>query len=434
MYPANRPTAGRDTAYATVAPDRLRQEPAPGGAASANLSVPEMPAVPPPATTSTDRWTAIVDEHRPVVRVMLAFLAAAFVVDLLLSDVGIFSFALYSRAFASILWVCLVTLWVGYLVAGMWRAPRGEPLFVWLLRDLRYEVLTRERIAGFLIVVVYMRVLGTVFINLKAAIPQWAPFAWDATFMRFDRMLHGGQHPWQWFQPLASPPVTTAINVCYNLWAFVLAGFFFWQGWLAYSARRRQFFVTFGLCWIVIGLVAASLFSSAGPCYYARVTGNSNDPYASLMQYLHEAQAASPVWALQIQQQLWDYYERQAHAAGDGRATADRIAQSSDASVVKGISAMPSMHVSMCVLMALTGWHRRRWLGIGLGVFAAVIQLGSFHLGWHYAIDGYASAVMTVAIWWGVGRSLGIAPTRGAARTAGGASPAAAARPTESIS
>lgn len=378
-----------------------------------------MSAVPPPALTSASRWKAIFLEHRPIARLTLALLAAAFVVDLLLADVRILTFALYSRAFASILRVCLVGLSIGYAVTALFRAPRDAPLSAWVLRDLRHNILTPQRIAGFLIVVVYMRVLGTIFINLKAAIPEWSPFVWDASFMRLDRLVHGGRHPWQWFQPLASPPITTAINFCYNLWGFVLAGFFCWQGWLAFSARRRQYFVTFGLCWIVIGLIAASLFSSAGPCYYGRVTGEIDDPYAPLMQYLHEAQATSPVWALDIQQQLWSYYERQTLGAHHGPAVRGSRAATGDPSVVKGISAMPSMHVSMCVLMTLAGWHRRRWLGILFATYAAVIQLGSFHLGWHYAIDGYVSAVMTVIIWWSVGRGLGLGSPRDAARTDG---------------
>ena len=28
------------------------------------------------------------------------------------------------------------------------------------------------------------------------------------------------------------------------------------------------------------------------------------------------------------------------------------------------------------------------------------------HLGWHYAVDGYVAAGLTLAIWWGVGRGM----------------------------
>jgi hypothetical protein len=37
------------------------------------------------------------------------------------------------------------------------------------------------------------------------------------------------------------------------------------------------------------------------------------------------------------------------------------------------------------------------------GAFAAVILVGSVHLGWHYAIDGYVAAAAAWLIWYGVG-------------------------------
>jgi hypothetical protein len=39
-------------------------------------------------------------------------------------------------------------------------------------------------------------------------------------------------------------------------------------------------------------------------------------------------------------------------------------------------------------------------------VLAAVILVGSVHLGWHYAIDGYAAIVGTLVIWCGVGKMI----------------------------
>ena len=64
-----------------------------------------------------------------------------------------------------------------------------------------------------------------------------------------------------------------------------------------------------------------------------------------------------------------------------------------------GISAMPSLHISMVVLMAILGFRIRPGVGIAFSVFAVFTFLGSVHLGWHYAIDGYVSLVATVLIW-----------------------------------
>ena len=58
------------------------------------------------------------------------------------------------------------------------------------------------------------------------------------------------------------------------------------------------------------------------------------------------------------------------------------------------------MHVSISVLMALAAWRFHRAFGIAMTLFALFIQIGSVHLAWHYAIDGYLAAAVTVALWW----------------------------------
>ena len=65
----------------------------------------------------------------------------------------------------------------------------------------------------------------------------------------------------------------------------------------------------------------------------------------------------------------------------------------------KGISAMPSMHVATSVLFALVAWQTHRKLGIVLTVHAAAVMIGSVHLAWHYALDGYIGALLTYGIW-----------------------------------
>jgi hypothetical protein len=52
------------------------------------------------------------------------------------------------------------------------------------------------------------------------------------------------------------------------------------------------------------------------------------------------------------------------------------------------------------------GWRINRWIGITFSVFAVLIQIGSVHLAWHYAIDGYLAGIAAAAIWYAVGRAL----------------------------
>jgi TRAP-type C4-dicarboxylate transport system permease small subunit len=60
---------------------------------------------------------------------------------------------------------------------------------------------------------------------------------------------------------------------------------------------------------------------------------------------------------------------------------------------------MPSLHVALAVLYPLVGFRVNRWLGVAFVLYAFLILLGSIHLGWHYAIDGYVSAIAVIAIW-----------------------------------
>jgi len=231
---------------------------------------------------------------------------------------------------------------------------------------------------------------GATFSNLKVLIPAIVPFSWDPTLSEWDRLLHGGYYPWQILQPLLGHPyVTSFINAVYHLWFFLAYGVVCWQ--IASTDRprlRMQYLLTFVLIWAVIGNIAALLLSSAGPVYYGRITGLT-DPYAPLMTYLQHASTIAPVPALQVQDMLWSLYQSQGLALGGG------------------ISAMPSLHVAIAVSFVLLGRAIDRRLAIAFAVFAGLIFLGSIHLGWHYAIDGYAAILGAWLIWRAVGWILG---------------------------
>ena len=76
----------------------------------------------------------------------------------------------------------------------------------------------------------------------------------------------------------------------------------------------------------------------------------------------------------------------------------------------KGISAMPSLHVTIATLNALVIWRHSRRLGIAAAIYAALVALASVHLGWHYAVDTYVGAAAAIVIWHGVGLALRKAP------------------------
>ncbi len=174
--------------------------------------------------------------------------------------------------------------------------------------------------------VLIMTVFMYVFSNIKAAIPILHPLEWDTYFAQLDSTLHFGTQPWVWLQPLLGyAPVTYLININYNFWFLVT-----WIMWVHFSFAdkpselRTRFFLSFFAMWAFIGGALAVWFSSAGPCFYGRL-GLTPDPFADLMAYLRGVNEVLPIWAIPVQDELWRGY-------------------TDNSIIVRGISAMPSMH------------------------------------------------------------------------------------------
>jgi hypothetical protein len=264
-----------------------------------------------------------------------------------------------------------------YHVARHVKPERPIPA---LLKDIKQFMGNGGRMANGIPMVITMIVFMYVFVNVKADIPILNPFSWDKYFADLDRTLHFGTQPWEWLQPLLGyAPITFLININYNFWFLAM-----WMVWVFFafadrpSELRTRFFLSFFAVWILVGGVLAIVFSSAGPCFYSRV-GLTPDPYTELMAYLRGVNEVLPVWAIPVQDLLW-----QGHI---------------DKSVINGVSAMPSMHNGSALLFALAGYQVSRVAGHILSAHASLIFIGSIHLGWHYAVDSYLAWALTLVIW-----------------------------------
>ena len=244
-------------------------------------------------------------------------------------------------------------------------------------------------VLGVLPVLVVMTVFMTAFTAYKNQIPDVLPFYFDEELAALDEVLHFGRHPWEWLQPiLGNPSATGFIELVYAVaWGLATFGMLYWQA-LHSGPERAHYLITFALCWIVIGSVLATLMSSAGPPYYEYVAKGEN-PYLTLFEYLRRFSGETGYSAIEYQQYLWAVHVKDV------------------ATSYTGISAMPSMHVSMATLVALAAWRMSRLLGWAAIAHVVLIQVASVQLGWHYATDGYVAILVTVWIWRVSARVLG---------------------------
>jgi len=248
---------------------------------------------------------------------------------------------------------------------------------------LKAEVLAfvsdRSRMIGGMTAVFLMASTLVAFAQLKNLIPVLQPYVWDEFFMQLDKSLHFGHHPYQLVHAIFGwHHVITFFTSIYNFWLFlmyfVLLGACFMR---PESQLRMQFLIAFLLTWAVGGNLVATIFSSAGPVYFQNL--GLGDTYAGLMAQLKAHAATAPVTVINTQNLLWMLH------------THDQA--------LNGISAFPSMHVASSVLMAIFLRRISRLLGLMATIFAVGIMLGSVLLAWHYAVDGYAGAVIAVLAW-----------------------------------
>ena len=268
------------------------------------------------------------------------------------------------------------------------RDRPARPLrVVWA--DLTGGFAIGRRIAYAVPALILMPLVLSATTSVKAMIGHVAPFSWDARLADMDAVLHGGVQPWLWLQPLLGQPWMTGwIDYAYGpAWFWMLLALQFWQTF-SLDPRRSRFLIAFVLCWVVLGNGLAMAMASAGPIYYDAVAAGP-DPFVLMREYLAGVNESTPLLAVAAQALLW-----QVHGNGD-------------VTVVAGISAMPSLHIAMGTLLVFAIWHLSRIARILSMAYVAVLLVGSVHLGWHYAIDGYGAILGTAAIWWGVGRLQG---------------------------
>lgn len=215
------------------------------------------------------------------------------------------------------------------------------------------------------------------FTAIKVAIPTLVPYYGDPFFIAADRLLFFGVDPWRITHALIGPVGTLAIDWLYSAWFTIIGVVLLWAAFSRDPQFQLRASLAHLLVWLVLGSLAAVALSSVGPCFLAPVLGD--DHFAPLMASL---EGHGALWSLHWQSFLLE--TRTSEAFG------------------KGISAMPSVHVGMTLLLYLMCRDRlgvRHLLTRAALMYVAIIWVGSVHLGWHYAVDGLVSVILTLGIW-----------------------------------
>ena len=313
----------------------------------------------PAAATPSEALRRAVRQNAAVVAVMALYIAICFVVA---RGAGApFSLKLYGM-----LWLVMAVA-VGLAAVGRPVLPKA-----WRLP---------ERLTVAAPVLLAAPAFFSAFTSLKSGITRLHPYTWDAAIAGWDRAIFG-QDSWRVLQPLLGhPPVTFALSVLYSAWHPAMIAVF---GGLTLSlgrpALRTQALFAMIACWALLGTWGAVALASVGPCFIGPLHLGA-DTFAEQAAYLRAANQQLPIWEFAEQNRLLA-------AAASGKP-----------GLGSGISAMPSMHIAVAMLMMLVGWRFGRTAGIVASVYLAIIIVASIHLGWHYAMDGIVGAAGAGALW-----------------------------------
>jgi len=298
-------------------------------------------------------------------------------------------FTLYKTIFFWIFSFLLFAKLLTYLVKNSIREGYCFLKTDRLFNDLKVNWLDANVIIAVTVPFFLNSVLLSFFGSIKSLIQFINPYYLDQPLVSLDRFIHFGFNPWEITHALfGSVTATVAIDLMYQLWFVALMGYTSWMI-LNYKlgVTRAKFLVCYVLTWTILGSVLAVMLAAVGPCFYEPILGSSG-VYEPLMSRLHEISEIRKGWD-------GDHglYAMKNQATVVGYFTDNTIG------IGSGITAMPSMHVSFAMLLFLSTRELNKKAGYITLIYLFFVQVGSVHLGWHYAVDGYISMILTWILW-----------------------------------
>jgi hypothetical protein len=200
----------------------------------------------------------------------------------------------------------------------------------------------------------------------KSMIPHVGGYWADPHLANLDHRIFG-QDPWTLFRSDLLRPI---YSEAYVSWFLITFGT---MGVLAFSKRDYSVLLTAYLATLIIGgTIGQYLLPSVGPIFYERI--GLGPRFAELVA------TNDPTYGL-FADYLWHHYEL------------------GGANLGTGISAMPSMHVTLAVWTVFAAHALWRPLAVPAAIYALVIWAASIASGWHYALDGIVGAAVAISIY-----------------------------------
>lgn len=241
--------------------------------------------------------------------------------------------------------------------------------FVWMMlhgvdRPLAatasYIRTNRKRLVSVALIVLLAGMNMVAFMWIKPLLNYLVPFWADPLLASWDRVLFLGHEPWEALSWIKFP---LAGLVYHPVWfVFMIAALLIAAAAPA-SPHKSAVLLGYFVLWSLAGPVIHTLLPAAGPVFYERMG------YGTRFAGLDGGAEATGV-----ANYLWSIYAAKSFGAGSG------------------ISAMPSMHVTISTWVVIV-FHTfaRRWLPVALAAWVLIVLL-SIALGWHYALDGIVGA------------------------------------------
>ena len=289
--------------------------------------------------------------------------ACELIVAFLLGQTYGFHYRLAFRDYLTIgIAVAALMLLVGFLyllgrnaIVGAERALDG------IFSRKRIEYATSLAI-GVLLIAMQMCILGWTKSMIPHIFPMWA----DPMLAELDRLVLGVD-AWKITHAILGP--AEWVDQAYIAWgpikfamlAFVLA--------LPESSIKAQVIAAYFIT-LATGCILQYALPSGGPIFF-ELLGHGDD----------YAEFAPPPFAAEVREYLWSRFQ----GSGD---------------VGSGISAMPSIHVTIAMWLALSAWSINKWFGYVGAIYCILVFIGSIHTGFHYASDGVVGVLIGVFGWY----------------------------------